>query len=307
MNNPERVVSGPEINRAETIQEIPIDQQANFKGSYSELLFSRMNNPVVRKQLLDMIEANEKWLSDNPETVTELKKDPITGETFLADDGLPIFEQRPGTYNAKSREELEKEFNEGVNRETALTRIDFSLPLEASAMKRINPEGEFHSTDNSEAVVGVMRDSSVPLTEDEIRDRSLIEAHEKGHVFRNLRPSKYLEDKFKPAFDVLKVTAEAYYGKDKRPDFVTDSDVNNSINGYLFDFKKPVEIMERMSQLKNYFGMRGDEKFTIQHLMYAKEHYRKDVNFDNHMQAFFDAITEETEFAFLRLINSVGV
>ncbi len=307
MNSFESTLPGPETDKKETVEKISVEQQANFKGNYSELLFSRMNNPVVRKQLLDLMEANEKWLSEHSETTSEVRRDPITGEAVLTDDDMIIFDQVPGIYIAKSREQLDEDLNEGIDREKLLTKLDFGMPFDSSATKKINPEGDFHSTSNSEAVMGVMRDNNVPLTESEVRDRSIIEAHEKGHVFRNLQPSKFLEDKFKVAFDVSKVTAEAYYGKDERPSFMSDSDVNNSISGYLFDFKKPVEIMERMSQLKGYFGMKGDEKLTIQHLNYARSHYSKDIGLENHMQAFFDAITEETEFAFLKLINSVGV
>ena len=36
------------------------------------------------------------------------------------------------------------------------------------------------------------------------------------------------------------------------------------------------ELAERMSQLKNYFGFKGGEVFTRQHLAYARENYLKD-------------------------------
>ncbi|MEN9881232.1 MAG: hypothetical protein RLZZ308_415 [Candidatus Parcubacteria bacterium] len=62
-----------------------------------------------------------------------------------------------------------------------------------------------------------------------------------------------------------------------------------------------------MSQLKGYFGMSGDEKFTSKHLEYARKNYLKDGMIDNNMHTFFDSITEKTEFYFLKLINSVGV
>jgi hypothetical protein len=62
-----------------------------------------------------------------------------------------------------------------------------------------------------------------------------------------------------------------------------------------------------MSQLKNYFGMRGDEKFTKEHLEYARKNYMKDTGFVIQIKPFFDAITKETEKNFLDIINNLGV
>ena len=67
------------------------------------------------------------------------------------------------------------------------------------------------------------------------------------------------------------------------------------------------EIAERMSQLKNYFGMRGAEQFTRNHLKYARLHYVTDVGFDNGISHLFQAITPETEDKFLELINNSGI
>ncbi len=62
-----------------------------------------------------------------------------------------------------------------------------------------------------------------------------------------------------------------------------------------------------MSQLKCYFGMNGDEVFTPEHLVYAREHYVTDTGLDNLMTQFFQAITPETENGFLELINTSGI
>ena len=67
------------------------------------------------------------------------------------------------------------------------------------------------------------------------------------------------------------------------------------------------EVAERMSQLKNYFGMKGDEQFTKEHLHYAKEHYVSDTQVDNEMRLFFQAITPEREDEFVRLIHTSGI
>ena len=74
-------------------------------------------------------------------------------------------------------------------------------------------------------------------------------------------------------------------------------------------FSRIDELLERMSQLKNYFGMRGSGVFTKEHLYYAKKHYSEDVQTpgDLQIQPFFDAITPETEEEFIRLMNTLGI
>ncbi len=62
-----------------------------------------------------------------------------------------------------------------------------------------------------------------------------------------------------------------------------------------------------MSQLKNYFGMSGNELFTAEHLRYARKHYIPDTGVDNNMRQFFQAITPEAEGEFLKVINSCGM
>ncbi len=71
------------------------------------------------------------------------------------------------------------------------------------------------------------------------------------------------------------------------------------------------EVYARMSQLKNYFGFEGEEKFTPEHLKYAKENYLKDNRMesgkDAGMRNFLKAITSESEEKFLEVINSHGI
>ncbi len=69
----------------------------------------------------------------------------------------------------------------------------------------------------------------------------------------------------------------------------------------------PNELIERMSQLKNYFGMTGTEKFTLEHLAYARKHYEEDVGMHGFMKTFFDMITPETEEKFIELMNTLGI
>jgi hypothetical protein len=71
---------------------------------------------------------------------------------------------------------------------------------------------------------------------------------------------------------------------------ITDDDYTREMIDYP---STPEEIVERMAQLKNYFGMRGGEKFTLNHLEYAREivdgipRFMKDTDVDNMMTEFF--------------------
>lgn len=131
-------------------------------------------------------------------------------------------------------------------------------------------------------------------------------AHEAGHRIRRYR---YLQTIFSPAFDFSKCT----YDKEFMIHFMGHDDFENpqkriehtqKRNEYL---SNPVELAERMGQLKNYFGFKGAEVFTKEHLDYAREHYVADTGMDNLMTQFFEAITPETEEAFLEIINSAGI
>lgn len=73
--------------------------------------------------------------------------------------------------------------------------------------------------------------------------------------------------------------------------------------------RQACDLMVRlgMNQLKNYFGFKGTEVFTNQHLDIAREYYLADTGMDNDMTEFFQAITPETEAKFLELINTSGI
>lgn len=299
--NPDLNIKKPEeFSSVERV--VPIPEQANFKGNYSELLFSRMQNPVIRKQLLDLKEANEKWMAEHPPMEKVYEKDPKTGGIML---GRPTTEI-PRVYNPKSRKDLEDDLDEALKIQMAVTRIDPNVDF----TKSNSDVSDMYQSDDSVArtrfaKVGTFRQTTDPLTENEIRMRSETEAHEKGHVFRHLTASGYLRDKFAPAFDPSRLDAVKHApNKMKR---MSKEQAEKEITEYLFNFERPSELIERMSQLKGYFGMKGDEKFTPQHLDYAREHYLKDGMHNNNMQEFFDSITPQTEFTFLKLINSVGV
>ena len=113
--------------------------------------------------------------------------------------------------------------------------------------------------------------------------KNAIEAHEKGHVVRGF---KIDTQDISKGFDFSKISPDS-----PNPNYL----------------RNPDELIERMSQLKNYFGFEGDEVFTRPHLTYAREHYLQDGALDNSMKDFFAMITSDKENEFLRIANEYPI
>lgn len=121
--------------------------------------------------------------------------------------------------------------------------------------------------------------NNLPLSE---KGKNIIESHEKGHAVRE------------------------FYG-------AIGEEVRNVLDFTKFDrrhrvyFANADEIIERMSQLKNYFGFKANEQFTQEHLAYARKHYVSDTGLDNSMQYLMDAVTPDKESTFLQVMNSYPI
>jgi len=120
--------------------------------------------------------------------------------------------------------------------------------------------------------------------------KAIIESHEKGHGMRDFWGSDAQEIREVLDGEARQKFREQYGKKGSA-----------SYGG------RPEEIIERMSQLKNYFGFKGDEQFTKEHLEYARKHYVEDTGLDNNMTEFFAGITAETEGTFLTVINKYPI
>lgn len=65
---------------------------------------------------------------------------------------------------------------------------------------------------------------------------------------------------------------------------------------YLFLTANGTESSARLTQLKNYFGLRKDEPITPEMFEYAKRNYIKDTGRDNNMTTWFNNITDVNKF-----------
>ena len=110
--------------------------------------------------------------------------------------------------------------------------------------------------------------------------KGIVEAHEKAHgLLRNLT-----EGEKKEIRSVFSSPLEKYKGAHQAD-----------------------ELLARMSQLKNYFGFKGDEAFTKEHLTHARAHYVEDTGLDNSMSSFLGAVPREKEDDFVALMNKYAL
>lgn len=123
------------------------------------------------------------------------------------------------------------------------------------------------------------------------RQKNIIEAHEKGHGMRDYT-SPLDQANFLGSVDT-----DVFIDEENK---LKEAGGSARFANYL---RKPVEIAERMAQLKNYFGFSAQDNFTADHLEHARENYVKDTGLDNNMTSFFKGITPQTKDRFLETIN----
>ena len=281
-------------------EQIPHNQikfEANYQGNDTELLIERVNNPVIKRQLVDLImQEQAAWverLKEEKNWKEFVSSGKLKNKNFISDSGFVIRENE-FHFTPKTREEIETDLNNEIQETGASTRIAFS---------------------KDEPNPGVINlDWTLPGIEKlTTKQRAIIEAHEKGHRIRpfykscgNPRFKNFYEERFLKGFDLSKVVySEKEYQEDKIGEL--DSTFEERRERFFMYLFSSTEIVERMSQLKNYFGIKGAELFTKDHLNYAREHYIIDTGIDNRMTQFFQAITSETDDKFIEIINTSGI
>lgn len=114
-----------------------------------------------------------------------------------------------------------------------------------------------------------------------VYEKSIVEAHEQAHAMFN---------------DMSKVQRDYIY-KLLSQEFL-----------HLFTDKRLAaeEFMAKITQFKNYFGMKSAEEFTKQHLDYLRLHYVTDTGFDNSVSTLLKSIDNEKEPFFISLMNEIA-
>lgn len=261
-----------------------LEEQTRHGELDSILLFERLKHPTIRGQAIDLMLRNEETRKD--EIITDVVFDK-KGKAIRSKTGR--FALKKHKYVPQTREQVEMEFDKDLEEIQLKTKVSFGGK---------GPNAE---------TVSLNWKFPDAIQKPNIRQMAMIEAHEKGHGVRYYG-GKYLDKYFAEAFDqnAVEFTRDDYYRdhvKEERGRLGYE-DAKKQFFQYLFSAR---ELAERMSQLKNYFGMRADEQFTKEHLNYARLHYIQDTGMDNRMRFFFQAVTPEKEEKFLEIINSAGI
>ncbi len=281
--------TGPD--QKEIVISRPLEATANFEGNYTEILLERVKHSTIKKQIVDLLLQKEQDRLHYFQTETFVTSELSTPRyPFVEDSRGVVMLSKALNFVPRTREKIEQDIDDSIAGAENVTQISFSseepdidcIPLDFS-----------FSSDN---------------TKPSIRKKSIIEAHEKGHVIRPYG-GNFFRRYFSQAFDQSHVvyTEQDFENENRilrKRGPLTFEEAREKMFVYLFS---GFEIAERMSQLKGYFGMHGDEQFTKEHLHYARQHYISDTGMDNRISHFFQAITSETEDAFIELINSSGI
>lgn len=238
-----------------------ISTQANYPGNWTNLLKERMLDPITK----------EKFIRQRTEALKGLK----SGEPGKLDKIKYYFDH----YRSQMKEyeyRIESIFNK-TNVGTAQENDAKPYHLGSGGIDEVGTV--FYDA--------ALRDGA-PLT---IRQKNIIEAHEKGHGLRDFSSSVDTAE-VRNTIDAVALADLAIVYNEK------------NLEPFPYSYiMKSEEIIERMAQIKNYFGMKGDETFTKEHLAYARLHYIADTGLDNRMSEFFACITPATESTFLEVMN----
>jgi hypothetical protein len=247
------------ISQLQELQLEKIKISANYPGDWTLLL---------RERMLDSI-TKEKFVQTREAVIPYMKQ----GEVPKS-DGISFV--KPKTYASHYQKQID-EYDQNVERIFSKTHIGMAEDFGKDEIKlgsgSIGEEGNVFLDGQKDGI---------DLT---VRQKNIIEAHEKGHGLRDFVATDSQDFKHSIDFAVLE---ERRIETGKRE------------SGYLMLAE---EIAERMAQLKNYFGLGASDTFTKEHLAYAKEHYIKDTQLDNNITTFLQAITENTAPKFLETIN----
>ena len=278
----------------------------------TQLLISRVNNPTIFKQIVDThllflneVDRHDPNIRNKIEELVRYSIKEVSRETPIK--AIPV-------QNLKEMgfiDQVDPRFHEEAP-------IANSIPIDL-ALDNGKFEDEVKKPWARELLVfgddffEHLYQSDTPESSDVILMKSIAELHEKGHMIRRYKNSKENTNFFLLGFDLSKaeVTDKIINETKKQNQYIVNEDFKLTPEEYLDRLKGYVfsdcEIIERMSQLKSYFGFSSNECFTEEHLEYARENYIKDTKMNNHMDIFFSAITQETIDEFLKIINNYGV
>jgi hypothetical protein len=247
------------ISQLKKLQLEKIKVNANYPGDWTLLLRERMLDPITKEKFVQTREA----------VIPYMKQGEVPEP-----DGISFV--KPKTYAVHYQNQIDN-YDSSVERIFSKTHTGMAEDFGQDEVKlgsgSIGEEGN------------VFLDSQKDGKGLTIRQKNIIEAHEKGHGLRDFVATDQQDFKHAIDFSIIEQS---------------DKETGKRERGYLM---LADEIAERMAQLKNYFGLGASVIFTKEHLAYAKENYVKDTELDNNMTTFLKAVTENTTPKFLDTIN----
>jgi len=254
----------------EATAEKSVESSANYSGNWTEAQTERMTSDDFRAKFEAFITRGARELRQNrtevPEGVVSLERGPTQAE----------YESRIVGFQALL--------------DQVTTKIGY---VDASEWdkKPTSLGAARYDTEGSDVVL--FRDAVKDGELLNARQKDIIAAHEMYHGMISPEGANVAE--VRSAFDGTVVTEEL-----RRLEFAA-ADVVRPSYSYML---KSSELTARMAQVKNYFGMKGAEAFTSEHLEYARAHYVADTGLDNNMTLFFRMAKPDQ---FIRLMNELPI
>ena len=247
-----------------------IEASANYPGDWTALLFERMRDPKTK----------ERFVNERKHSIAAIM------------DSVPGY---PNSEEMGRVSQYEREMAEYDN------NLDYVFSYSEVGPAHMFGRSPQHAGKGGMTQVGtVFSDGTHKGELLNSKQRNIIESHEKGHGVRTfMAPLDTREIRSVIDHDALDVLTEHYRTLERE-----GKKEGHFRSEYI---KKPNEIIERMSQFKNYFGMGAANTFTKAHLDYVREHYKEDTGYDNGVGDLLTCITPETEGAFLKVINQYPV
>ncbi len=255
------------LQRRESLAEHSVGIAANYPGDWTQLLQSRMLDEKTKRKFIEQRKLAMPAMRE----------------------GTPRVLDKPNSFASHYEDQIAN-YEDTVNKVFSVTNIasaaEHGKRPHHLGMGNINEPGTVFS--DAELKTGAKLS---------IRQKNIIEAHEKGHGLRD----------FTSPQDIAEIRSvidqEALRDLQQAQESSQNTDARFPIN-YV---QAPEEIIERMAQLKSYFGMSADEEFTARHLEYAREHYIKDTGLNNGISTFFNCVTDKTKGTFLTIMNKYPI
>ncbi len=257
-----------------------IEEQANYEGNHSLLMFERLNNPVIFEQLVN----------DRYEDITSID---YSKYEYVDPDYLKYLNRDEFFV----KQDIKKELKKAIDIASKSTGFSYTK------------NGYFDSNKgDGTGNIGILCSGAENKYNETALSKNITEAHEKGHNIREYSIDSGFSKKLLEAFDFDNVSFsenELNEIRDMRNGYEDSSDeeITEAFKEY---FAYPWEIIERMGQIKNYFGMSGIEEFTKEHLDYARKNYVEDTGiYRLQIQTFFDSIIDDEKF--IEKMNTLGI